>query len=112
MCVPESEVGEREVIKCSLCSKPAVQLDHHYPYYSTYNLCASHRNPTGWGKMSHGAKWHWINKGRVACTYDMTYSGRVLPSKERPPQESICKRCLARLDKRGENNEQAIPAHG
>lgn len=30
------------VIKCSMCEKPAVSLDHYWPYYSEFNRCADH----------------------------------------------------------------------
>ena len=31
-----------EIISCSMCEKPAVSLDHHWPYFSDYCRCADH----------------------------------------------------------------------
>ena len=92
-----AEAQEDQIIRCIHCNEPAARVDHFWPYSSEYNQCAFHAAPTGWGKMSHRAKWHWIEKGKFACTYDLSYSGRVLPGKEQPPQETICKRCHARI---------------
>lgn len=29
-------------IQCAMCTKPAVSLDHHYPYMSDMNRCKKH----------------------------------------------------------------------
>ena len=41
--VPASEVGDRRVIKCSVCGKPAIVIDHFFPYYTEHNRCEDHR---------------------------------------------------------------------
>jgi hypothetical protein len=33
---------KKEIILCSDCKKPAVRLDHLYPYHSEMNACATH----------------------------------------------------------------------
>lgn len=41
----KKDQAEREgmkIIKCSKCTKPAVQLDHLWPYYDEQNLCEDH----------------------------------------------------------------------
>lgn len=37
----------RTIITCCKCSRPAVQLDHHWPYMSDYCLCAEHQKEAG-----------------------------------------------------------------
>lgn len=32
-----------EIISCAQCDKPAISLDHHWPYMSDYNYCEDHR---------------------------------------------------------------------
>ena len=32
------------IITCSMCNKPAVSLDHYWPYYSDHCLCEEHYN--------------------------------------------------------------------
>ena len=38
----EAEKQGLKIITCSYCDKPAVSLDHHYPYMADQNLCAEH----------------------------------------------------------------------
>ena len=33
----------RKIIPCAKCKRPAISLDHHWPYESEYNYCARHR---------------------------------------------------------------------
>ena len=35
---------EDEVILCNECNRIAVELDHYYPYYSSFNKCIIHKN--------------------------------------------------------------------
>lgn len=93
---PESEAEGGRVIVCTHCDKPAVQLDHFWPYYSEHNLCTFHAAPTGWAKTQWGKKWHWIEKGRYTCSPGLHYSGRVRPAEEGPEEKTICKKCHAR----------------
>lgn len=92
----KAEAQEDRIIRCAHCNEPAAQLDHFWPYYSTYNLCAFHAAPTGWGKTRWGKKWHWVEQGKYACSFDLRHSGRVRAAKERPKEETVCKRCAAR----------------
>ena len=39
---PLTDVGDAPIITCSRCPKPAVQLDHLWPYQSEMCLCAEH----------------------------------------------------------------------
>lgn len=32
------------IIRCNYCQKPAVTLDHSYPYQMEYTACAEHKN--------------------------------------------------------------------
>lgn len=89
----ESDVKDRPIITCVHCEKPAVQLDHFWPYHSEQNLCAFHSAPTGWVKTRWGRKWHRVEKGRYICSSGSRYSGRV--RSDVPEQETICRRCLA-----------------
>lgn len=98
---PKSETDGRRIIPCSLCDKPAAQLDHHWPYSSVYNYCTFHAAPTGWAQMRWGRKWHWIEGGKHACSVDLRYSGRVRPAKDRPNEETICKRCAVKKTSSG-----------
>ncbi|GAG11758.1 unnamed protein product, partial [marine sediment metagenome] len=76
----EDEAQEDEIITCIYCDEPAMQLDHHWPYCSDYNLCAFHSAPTGWVKTRWGKKWHWVEKGKYACSFELRHSGRVRPA--------------------------------
>jgi hypothetical protein len=38
----EAKRREEEPIQCSMCMKPAVMLDHYYPYYPDMNRCEDH----------------------------------------------------------------------
>ena len=42
--VPEAEADPAKIIRCSEpgCEKPAVMLDHFYPYHSENNRCEGH----------------------------------------------------------------------
>ena len=40
--VAKEEAEEGKIIKCSMCDKPAVSLDHYWPYYTERCLCADH----------------------------------------------------------------------
>lgn len=35
--------GKMNIITCSQCDKPAVSIDHHYPYFKCGNHCAEHK---------------------------------------------------------------------
>lgn len=39
-----AKLWKREIITCSKrgCKKPAVMVDHHFPYYHDHNLCKRH----------------------------------------------------------------------
>lgn len=36
-----------KIIKCEYCDKPAVSLDHHWPYMSDTTVCAKHFKERG-----------------------------------------------------------------
>jgi len=97
---PESEAEGKRVIVCTHCDKPAIQLDHFWPYYSDHNLCAFHAAPTGWAKTQWGKKWHWIEKGLFTCCWGLRYSGRVRLAVDKPEEGTICKRCHAQISRR------------
>jgi len=40
--VDADKADPQRVIRCVMCDKPAVSLDHHWPYYSDMNRCADH----------------------------------------------------------------------
>jgi hypothetical protein len=42
--VPEAEADPEKIIRCSHrgCNKPAITLDHYYPYYRDDNKCEDH----------------------------------------------------------------------
>ena len=40
--VKKEDADESKIIKCSQCEKPAVSLDHYWPYSSKMCLCADH----------------------------------------------------------------------
>lgn len=46
--VPLEEAKEKNlsIISCCMCSKPAVSLDHHYPYFMSKNRCEEHHGVT------------------------------------------------------------------
>jgi len=40
--VDKSKAKEKDIIRCAFCEKPAVRLDHLWPYYSELNACEDH----------------------------------------------------------------------
>ena len=46
--VPLEEAKEKnlQIINCCMCNKPAVSLDHHYPYLIDDNRCVEHYGVT------------------------------------------------------------------
>lgn len=42
--VDKNKAKEQDIIQCSFCDKPAVRLDHLWPYYSEMNACEKHIN--------------------------------------------------------------------
>jgi len=42
--VDASQADPSEIITCSMCDKPAVSLDHFYPYHSEMTRCEEHYN--------------------------------------------------------------------
>lgn len=40
--------NKRHIIRCSYCTKPAISLDHSWPYLQEATYCADHRD---WQKM-------------------------------------------------------------
>ena len=43
MTVKRAKKEGRHIITCSLCRRPAISLDHYWPYYSDGNYCACHQ---------------------------------------------------------------------
>ena len=39
----EAEVKKKRVISCTYCSKPAISLDHCWPYLAENTYCADHK---------------------------------------------------------------------
>jgi len=37
------DVGNRKIITCCQCDKPAVKIDIYYPYFTSQNLCSDHQ---------------------------------------------------------------------
>jgi hypothetical protein len=44
--VSADKANPARVIRCSMCDKPAVSLDHLWPYHSEMNRCAKHYGRT------------------------------------------------------------------
>jgi hypothetical protein len=44
MTAKRAALWKRQIITCNQCDKPAVQLDHYWPYYNDRTLCADHLN--------------------------------------------------------------------
>ncbi len=42
MTVKRATKEGRRIITCDKCSKPAISLDHYWPYYSDMNRCLDH----------------------------------------------------------------------
>ena len=40
--VDENKAKEKDIIRCFVCKKPAVRLDHLWPYYAETNACKKH----------------------------------------------------------------------
>ena len=40
--VPLNHAEEEKIIRCSKCEKPAVSMDHYWPFYSDNCLCPDH----------------------------------------------------------------------
>lgn len=38
----KAESKGMKIISCSMCEKPAVSLDHHWPYFHDYCRCKDH----------------------------------------------------------------------
>lgn len=34
---------EMKIVECVYCKKPAISIDHHYPYESEFNYCKDHK---------------------------------------------------------------------
>ncbi len=46
MTVERATKEKRHIISCSYCRRPAISLDHYWPYHSEANHCAWHTNWT------------------------------------------------------------------
>lgn len=53
MTLARAKKERREIISCSYCRRPAISLDHFWPYHSEVNHCAWHRNWTELIKEDH-----------------------------------------------------------
>lgn len=42
MTLAKAKKEKRTIIPCSMCDKPAVSLDHHWPYENLFNRCKKH----------------------------------------------------------------------
>ena len=51
MTLARAKKEKRDILRCSYCSRPAISLDHHWPYHSEANHCAHHRN---WTELCNG----------------------------------------------------------
>lgn len=40
--VDKNKAKDKDIIRCTFCNKPAVRLDHLWPYYSEMNACENH----------------------------------------------------------------------
>ena len=86
--------GERKVIKCGICERPAQRIDAYWPWMNTFTRCAYHLEnpPEGWVKW--GRKWHYVVDGRFTSLcygWELESFGRVADIV--PPIEERCKRC-------------------
>lgn len=44
MTLARAKKEKREIMRCSYCNRPAISIDHFWPYHSEANHCARHRN--------------------------------------------------------------------
>lgn len=42
--VPRCEAVKDKIIECSICSRPACQIDQCWPYCNDYTLCKEHKD--------------------------------------------------------------------
>jgi len=42
--IDKKKAKEKDIIRCTFCEKPAVRLDHLWPYHSEMNACEDHLN--------------------------------------------------------------------